>query len=172
MHDTRDLFERHSLRCTRQRMEVYEALRDSRAHPTVEELYRLVLPRLGKVSRATVYNAIDALCRVGLVRRMPTNNGSCRFDADLSPHVHLRYRDTSEIIDLPGELEPGDGILRHLPREMIRRLEESLDVSVDGVSVQLLVSRRKPGAATPPGEASRDRTSPPGDGDPPRSGTS
>ena len=39
--NTRDLLAKHSLRCTRQRMAVYEALVAFDGHPTAEELFRL-----------------------------------------------------------------------------------------------------------------------------------
>ena len=139
---TKDIFARHQLRFTKQRREVYDALNSSRSHPTAEELFRIVQPRLDRVSLATVYNTLEVLCRVGLVRKMPTTNGCCRFDADMSTHLHLRYRDTAEIIDVPDEIQGSDDILPHLPARMLREIEERFGVRIDGVSIQLLVSRR------------------------------
>ena len=104
MISTRELFAQHQLRCTQQRMAVYETLRASDAHPTAEELFRLVKPKTDKLSLATVYNTLDALCEAGLVRRMPTTNGCCRYDADTSEHLHIRFRDTSQIRDVPQHL--------------------------------------------------------------------
>jgi len=72
---TRELFAKHSLRCTRQRMAVYEALLSCDSHPTAEELFRLVKPRTERLSLATIYNTLEALEDVGLVRRMPTTDG-------------------------------------------------------------------------------------------------
>lgn len=137
MDDTRNIFARHRLRCTEQRRALYEALRDTKSHPTAEELFHLAVPRLRRLSRATVYNTLEAFCRAGLARRLPTSNG-CRFDADTTEHLHLRFRDTAEIRDVPDEL--GRRLLENLPRQAIEDIERSMGVSIDGVSIQLLAS--------------------------------
>ena len=99
---TRDLFAQHQLRCTRQREALFETLRACKCHPTAEELYRM-LPCSGDMSRATVYNTLETLCKAGLVRRLPTASGTCRFDADTCNHLHVRLGD-SVIRDVPSDL--------------------------------------------------------------------
>ncbi len=133
---TRDLFERHRLRCTCQRLALYEALKASTDHPTAEELYRVVKPQAGRLSLATVYNTLEALCKVGLARKMPTTNGSCRYDADTNEHSHVRLRETGEIRDLPAELS--ERLARELPRHIIAEIEQRLGVTIYGAKVQLL----------------------------------
>src|SRR6185503_2137091 len=44
MTSTRELFERHRLRCTQQRVALYEALASCKSHPTAEELFQYVKP--------------------------------------------------------------------------------------------------------------------------------
>ncbi len=142
---TERLFARHGVRCTRQRRLVYESLCSCRTHPTAEEIFQLVQPAVDRVSLATVYNSLEVLCGVGLVQKIPMSNGCCRFDADTSTHMHIRFRDTAEIVDVPDELEVGDRIMELLPKEMLREIERRFGVRVDGVSIQLLARRRKPG---------------------------
>jgi Fur family peroxide stress response transcriptional regulator len=146
--DTRELFAKHSLRCTRQRMAVFEALLESRGHPTAEELYRLVRPGMEKLSLATVYNALEALCNVGLVDRLPMSNGCCRYDGDTDWHLHVRFPETSEIEDLPHHLS--EKLMKRLPDELLQEVGEALGVRIDGVSIHLLATRageRDPEAA-------------------------
>lgn len=140
MDSTRQLFQRHSLRCTRQRMAVYEALRGCTTHPTAEQLYRIVHLEAGSLSLATVYNTLEVLCDAGLIRRMPTTNGCCRYDADTSNHLHVRFRDTAEIEDVPDELSRR--ILDHLPPELLEDVARKLGVRVESVSIQLIAKRR------------------------------
>jgi Fe2+ or Zn2+ uptake regulation protein len=137
-HTTRDLFERHSLRCTAQRVAVYEALGDA-DHPTAEELYRMVRSRTSKLSLATVYNALEALCRAGLARRLATTDGRSRYDADTSDHLHVRDRETSRIHDVPGDLS--ERLLRDLPQNVLRDIEREFDVRIEGLTIQLIASR-------------------------------
>ena len=141
MDCTRDLFAKHNLRCTRQRQALYDVLRACKTHPTAEELYRMTqcdcaMTTAPALSRATVYNALEALCRAGLVRRLPTTNGCCRFDADTSDHLHVRFRDTQVIRDVPTHL--GARLVAALPRQALADIEQALGVQIDGVNIQLI----------------------------------
>jgi len=138
MSATRDLFAGHSIRCTPQRMAVYAALQQSKSHPTAEELYRQVKPHTESLSLATVYNTLEALCKVGLVRKIPVDDGSCRYDADTSEHLHIRIRDTSEIRDVP--LPLSIRLIKALPRSVLAEIERELGVAIEGVNIQLLAS--------------------------------
>ena len=120
-------------------MAIYECLRGVTCHPTAEELFNLVRPRTEKLSLATVYNTLDALSDAGLVRRMPTANGCCRYDADTSPHLHVTFRDTSEIVDVPADLS--DRLVEGIPQDVVRAIGERLGVEIDGLSVQLTACR-------------------------------
>ena len=140
MTSTRDLFARHKLRCTRQRMAVYESLCDTTTHPTAEELFRMVHPRVHQLSLATVYNTLEALCRAGLVRKMPTTDGCNRYDANTDDHPHIRFRDTAEIRDIPDHL--GERVLALIPRRVLDEIGKELGVEIDGVSVQFHATRK------------------------------
>lgn len=138
MTSTRELFQKHNLRCTKQRLALYDALRHAATHPTAEELYRMVQPLTvppNSISRATVYNTLEALCKAGLARRMPTN-GCCRYDADTDEHLHFRCRETSEIRDVPFDL--GKQLLDNLPKHVLAEIESKLGVQIDGMNIQLL----------------------------------
>ncbi len=142
MSSIRELFAGRGLRCTAQRRALYEALLRDNSHPTAEELYRRVKQQMSRLSLATVYNTLEVLCKVGLARKLPTNNGRCRYDADTSEHLHVCFRDDGVIEDLPDEL--GDRLIQQLPRSVIAHIERELDVEVDGLNVQLLVRRARP----------------------------
>lgn len=133
---TRELFAGHHLRCTRQREALFEALRAAKTHPTADELYRM-LSRDGTrgMSRATVYNTLDTLCEVGLVRRMPTTSGICRFDADTSDHLHVRVGD-GEIRDVP--LALGKHLVNGIPPETLRAIEAHMGVKIESIHIQLV----------------------------------
>lgn len=136
MTPTRELFQKHQLRCTRQRLALYEALRQTTGHPTAEELYLMARTKRDPMSRATVYNTLEALCRAGLARRMPTVSGCCRYDADTSDHLHFRCRATARIHDVPPEL--GRQLLEGMPKGVLAQIEKSMGVKIEAVSVQLL----------------------------------
>lgn len=114
-------------------MALYEALRQCKCHPTAEELYRMVRQTTNGLSRATVYNTLEALCQAGLARQMPSINGCCRYDADISDHMHIRLAG-DEIRDVPSDL--GQRLMKNLPQDVLEEIERRLGVHIDGVSVQ------------------------------------
>lgn len=132
--DTRGVFESHGIRCTRQRLEVYDTLAACKCHPTAEQLHRLVLERSPGTSLATVYNTLEAFTSAGLCRKMTTSSGGARYDADLSNHLHLTTPD-GRVIDVPTEM--GEEMLRAISPEMVSRLEQSLGVSIEQIEVQI-----------------------------------
>lgn len=142
----REVFAQHGLRCTPQRQVLYETLRECKSHPTVEELHQLVSHGHDTaISLATVYNTVEALCKAGLARRLPTANGSSRYDADTGEHLHVRFTDTAEILDVPAELSAR--ILNCLRRSLIEQVKKELGVEIDSVSIQLLARRNADCAA-------------------------
>ncbi|MEY3230532.1 MAG: Peroxide-responsive repressor PerR [Planctomycetota bacterium] len=136
----RDLFREHRLRHTRQRDLVYSTLVSLHSHPTAEELHALVNDHDQSVSLATVYNTLDALARCGLLRRIPSQvgGGACRFDADLSRHVHVVHPEGT-ILDVPADL--GDPLLTSIDKDAIAEVERRMGVKVVGVAVHLVTAK-------------------------------
>lgn len=136
--DTRNLFARHGLRCTKQRVEVYETLHKTRSHPTAEEIHTTICGcDCGcQTSLATVYNALEALWRAGLVRRILTPNGA-RYDANVDDHLHLTMPDGS-VVDVPHDVS--EELLAHLPSDAVARLSDRLGVTVDHLSIQVVAA--------------------------------
>lgn len=144
MPGTREIFDRHDLRCTRQREQVYVALMKTKSHPTAEELFHMVAANghgngseEAGLSLATVYNALEAFTACGLVRRIPcpTGSGACRYDGDTSEHVHVTTED-GKLIDVPADLSRA--LLDHVPTSVLYELERRMGVRIRGVSVQVV----------------------------------
>ncbi len=144
---TRDLFSRHKIRCTAQRKAIYEALCRHGHHPTAEELFHAVCPQTARLSLATVYNTLEALCGSGLARKLPTDQGTCRYDADMSDHVHVLIRDDDAIRDAPAEL--CHRAMAELRASVVGDIERRMGVRVDRMTVQLVAHRAAAEAAAP-----------------------
>ena len=98
-------------RRSRQRTVVLEELRAVTSHPTARELYDRVRRRLPKISLGTVYRNLEQLCGCGKARRLVSEGGEARFDADVEPHDHVRCVRCGCVADLPGsaaEWQPGE----------------------------------------------------------------
>ena len=137
MENTKLVFARHGLRCTKQRAEIYSALADTDAHPTAEELYWLVRERRPEIglSLATVYNTLEAFCEHRLCRKLPANGGGARFDADLHEHLHVTTRD-GRVMDVPDDL--GAKLLDTMPQAVLEEIEQRMGIKIARVRVDFV----------------------------------
>ncbi len=89
-------------RNTRQRGVILDILKESREHPTAEEVYleaRRVLPN---ISLGTVYRNLNFLRDQGTVREIrPNEGGSSRFDGADTPHAHFHCARCNALLDIP-----------------------------------------------------------------------
>ncbi len=99
----RRALEAAGLRCTPQRLAVYDHLAQSADHPTVEDVYQSVRSAMPKISLATVYKALEALVEIGAATKLTGGDGTTRsrYDARHEPHYHFRCLQTGDIFDLP-----------------------------------------------------------------------
>jgi Fe2+ or Zn2+ uptake regulation protein len=103
-HDSlRTILESAGLRCTPQRLAVYDHLARAQHHPTAEDVYQAVRVELPRISLATVYKALEALVETGVAARLPAASGEAkaRYDARRDPHYHFRCLRTGAVHDLP-----------------------------------------------------------------------
>ena len=77
-----------------------EHLEGTKRHPTADEVLQAVQRKFPSISRATVYNTLDALTKAGIVRRLSVDPAVARYDADLGAHAHFRCRICERVLDL------------------------------------------------------------------------
>jgi Fur family peroxide stress response transcriptional regulator len=116
--DLRKALEQGGLRCTPQRLAVYDELAAALHHPTAEEVFHAVRAKIPKISLATVYKALEALVAIGAAARLTASDGtgSARYDARSDDHYHFRCLRTGMVHDLPTRFDP----------ELISRLDPDL----------------------------------------------
>ena len=84
-----------------QRMVIAEFVLGTEAHPSAEQVFAAVKPRLPVVSRATVYNTLNLLVKKGLLRELVLAPGKIVFDPFLEAHHHFIDESTGQIHDVP-----------------------------------------------------------------------
>lgn len=107
-HALRNVFDHAGLRCTPQRLAVYDYLARAAHHPTAEDVYRAVRLAIPRISLATVYKALEALAATGLATKLTAGAGdpSARYDARRDLHYHFRCLRTGSVHDLPMRFDP------------------------------------------------------------------
>lgn len=90
-----------------QREAILCELRSLRTHPTAEDLYKRLRPRMPKISIGTVYRNLEQLSAAGIIRKLELSDRLRRFDGDISMHFHRRCCGCGCVTDIPAErLEP------------------------------------------------------------------
>lgn len=117
------VLQEHGVRITPQREEILRYLAQSRSHPTAYEVYEAVRAVFPRVARATVYNTLNLMVRLGLLIELKREEGAVRYETDLSPHVNLICMECGRVTDAPLPIpldmtEFGDFEVRHVRVDM------------------------------------------------------
>jgi len=95
---------------TIQRLAVLDWLSKTRQHPTADQVLEAVRRKYPSISRATVYNTLDALTKAGMILRLNVDPSVSRYDADLSSHAHFRCRVCGKVYDIDLEAAASGGV--------------------------------------------------------------
>jgi Fur family peroxide stress response transcriptional regulator len=85
---------------TVQRRSVFEVLLGREDHPTADQVYDELRPRLGGISRTTVYRILEAFVTLGLITKICHPGSAARFDPKVRRHDHLICMHCDKVIDI------------------------------------------------------------------------
>lgn len=103
----KELLTKKGVKPTSQRLVITDYLLHTHDHPTADEILAAVAEKLPMaLSRATVYNTLNALVEAGVIREVLTEPGRTRYDANTSEHHHFVDVNSGKIIDIPQEMLP------------------------------------------------------------------
>jgi len=91
---------------THQRLAVYRVLLESVAHPDADTIFKQLRPQHPTLSAATVYNTLELLEGLGLVKKVGSSGPSRRFDANRHPHHHLWCERCHSLTDVEFDASP------------------------------------------------------------------
>ncbi len=94
-----DLLRSHGLQVTSQRILIYDYLVHTTKHPSAQQVFEDVFESLPGISKATVYNTLEALSSHGLIHKINPHSGVTRYDGNTSAHSHLICTRCHRIID-------------------------------------------------------------------------
>lgn len=90
-------------RCTAQRRIILEAVLELDNHPTADQVYEAVKPRLPEIARTTVYRVLEHLARLGVITKACHPGRVARYDTRIESHHHLVCLRCNEFIDFDHE---------------------------------------------------------------------
>lgn len=101
---------RAGLRVTRPRLQVLAALERLSGHRTADDVAEAVAAEGHRLSRTSVYNALDALRTAGLVMVAETGSGAVLHEVAGAWHHHFVCRVCRRVVDVP--VSPGEALPR------------------------------------------------------------
>lgn len=93
------------LKQTPQRLAIINFLENNKNHPSVEDIYKAILVQFPTISLATVYNNLETLKNLGMLREITIDPGKKHFDPDTTPHHHLICNECKRIVDIDVDFE-------------------------------------------------------------------
>ena len=121
-----DALRKKGYRATRQRLTILEVLRSSSVHPTAEELYNMVKPRIPNISLGTVYRTLDLFERLGLLQKLPLGKSPCRYNGNPKMHYHAICLSCGRVFDVD---EP-------IPENLRKRFSEETGFEITGYKLE------------------------------------
>lgn len=91
------------VRPTRQRLSLlYILFRFGHRHVGAEQLYQEARDAGVRLSLATVYNTLNQLAEIGMIRKVVVNTGQTFFDTNTTDHHHYFDQDRNHVFDIEG----------------------------------------------------------------------
>lgn len=94
------------LRATNQRLAIMQLLRESRSHPSAEDIFRRLKRSHPTLSLSTVYKTLQVMADMGALLTIECGTGSQRFDGQTHPHHHAVCGKCGKIHDVEFDKYP------------------------------------------------------------------
>ena len=84
---------------SKQREIVLEVIKNTKTHPTAEEIYNMALKKEPKISKSTVYRNINILVDNNIIKRITIPNKPDRYDYIYDNHMHAICTECGKVFD-------------------------------------------------------------------------
>lgn len=103
MHNTfenlKNKLKENNIRLSHQRLKILEYIYDNLNHPTVDEIYNDLHEEIPTLSKTTIYNTLNTLVDVNLVKVLNIENNETRYDPTIDDHGHFKCKKCGKIFD-------------------------------------------------------------------------
>lgn len=109
IEDIIEVLKKADIRPSYQRVVILKTLRSTTAHPTADELLRMVNSSSEfEISRATLYNTLQLFNEHGIIVQVDTNANETHFEPNINFHPHFICTKCKRVFDTTGELPEVD----------------------------------------------------------------
>lgn len=108
--DSAKLLQEHQIKPSLVRLMIYDFLKGTKSHPTVDEIYQILHLQVPTLSKTTVYNTVKLFVANGLIKALPIDGTQIRYDADTAHHGHFKCTKCQKVYDFKIGLESESGL--------------------------------------------------------------
>lgn len=94
----------HGIKPSVQRIAIMQYLMTHFTHPTVEEVYKALLPKIPTLSRTTVYNTLRMFSEHNAAQMITIEEHRVCYDGDISLHAHFICKECRKVYDIFDEV--------------------------------------------------------------------
>lgn len=88
-----------------QRMKIFEFLANNPIHPTVDTIYKALVPEIPTLSKTTVYNTLNLFIDHNIAQLITIEDNETRYDADTSIHGHFKCHECDNVYDFTADCQ-------------------------------------------------------------------
>ena len=92
---------------TKQRNAILGFLRNTRSHPTADQIYETVRESIPNISKGTVYRNLQVLIDNGTVSVLDIRGTLSRYEIKQESHYHFRCEACGRVYDVGEPVDPG-----------------------------------------------------------------
>lgn len=130
-----EIIKSKGLKVTVQRLATLEALVSTLEHPTAEQIHDKVAKSNPTISLGTIYKTLDTLVENRLAIKVPSQDGTMRYDGNLDHHNHIFCSNTKEIVDYE-DAELNQLLTEYFGKKKINNLHiEDIQVHIKGMKI-------------------------------------
>lgn len=89
-----------------QRLAIMEYLLTHFTHPTIDEVYQALCPKIPTLSKTTVYNTLKLFADHNAAQMITVDSHRVCYDGNVTPHVHFYCKECGRVIDMFDEKAP------------------------------------------------------------------
>ena len=98
----------HNIRPSFQRIKVLEYLMQNQCHPSAEQIFNELQSVIPTLSKTTIYNTLNRLADVGLVKVLNIEDNEARYDIITENHGHFRCVECGTIYNFEVDVDTVD----------------------------------------------------------------
>lgn len=97
--NTSDFLLEHGIKPSFQRIKIFDYLKSTKSHPTVDEIHKHLVKEIPTLSKTTVYNTLNLFIEKGIAIIVMIEENEARYDADTSVHGHFKCNNCGNVYD-------------------------------------------------------------------------